>query len=244
MKADFPEIIEKVQFSGISDILLEYNNKSFQESECFYADPTVFDVFSWPVISGNPKTALEAPYSIILTESTAKKYFGNEDPLGKVLDGIGGRAADGAYTVTAVVEDIPQNSHFKFDILMSMSSFKQTRPEIFDWWGYVDFYTYLLVSDNFNQDAFQAKVPAFLDKHIGSEQLEEFPYYFSLEAMNAIYLHSSFKHLYLFSNWLVYFGDCQYQFYESCDRTFYGARQRSWGIRLSEQNEKDLSTNF
>ena len=191
LKADFPEIIEKVQFSGISDILLKYDKKSFQESECFYADPTVFDVFSWPLISGNPKTALEAPYSIVLTESTAKKYFGNKDPLGKVLDGIGGRAADGVYTVTAVLEDIPQNSHFKFDILMSMSSFKQTRPEIFDWWGYVDFYTYLLVAENFNQGAFQSKVSGFLDKHLDRAEQEEDDYYFSLESMNDIYLHST-----------------------------------------------------
>ncbi|MEO0902802.1 MAG: ABC transporter permease, partial [Bacteroidota bacterium] len=140
LKSDFPEIVEKVQFSGISDILLEYNNRSYQESECFYADPSALDVFSWPLISGNPETALEAPYSIVLTETTAKKYFGNENPIGKTLEGIGGRAADGTYTVTGVMKDIPQNSHFTFDILMSMSSFYQTRPDIFEQWGYVDFY--------------------------------------------------------------------------------------------------------
>ncbi|UWX54672.1 ABC transporter permease [Maribacter litopenaei] len=114
LKQDFSEIEEKVQFSGRSDVLLEYNNNAFQESNCFYVDATVFDVFSWPLVSGNPKTALEAPYSIVLTESTAKKYFGNEDPMGKTMDGIGGRANDGIYTVTGVMKDVPRKLPFYF----------------------------------------------------------------------------------------------------------------------------------
>lgn len=191
LKADFPEIIEKVQFSGISDILLKYNNRSYQESACFYMDPSAFKVFSWPMVSGNPKTALEAPYSIVLTESLAKKYFGKENPIGKTLEGIGGRAADGNYTVTGIIKDIPEHSHFTFDILMSMSSFHQTRSEIFDWWGYVDFYTYLLVADNFDQQAFEAKIPGFLDKHIDPEEREENFYDISLEPLSSIYLHST-----------------------------------------------------
>ena len=191
LKSDFPEIIEKVQFSGISDVLLEYNNNSYQESECFYMDPSAFDVFSWPLIAGNPKTALEAPYSVVLTESTAKKYFGNENPMGKILKGTGGRAADGNYTVTGVIKDIPENSHFTFDVLLSMSSFYQTRPGIFDAWGYVDFYTYLLVSENFDQQVFESKISGFLDKHIDPEERKEYYYNFSLEPLNSIYLHST-----------------------------------------------------
>jgi len=135
LKADFSEVVEKVQFSGRSDILLEYNERSFQEGNSFYVDETVFNVFSWPLLSGNPETALQAPYSIVLTESLAKKYFGNEDPMGKTMDGIGGRANDGVYTVTGVMKDVPSNSHFTFDVLMSMSSFYQTRPGIFEAWG-------------------------------------------------------------------------------------------------------------
>ncbi|WP_419212797.1 ABC transporter permease [Maribacter sp. X9] len=189
LKSDFPEVIEKVQFSGRSDVLLEYNKRSFQESNCFYMDPTVFDVFTWPLISGNPKTALEAPYSIVLTESTAKKYFGDEDPMGKAINGIGGRANDGIYTVTGVMKDVPSNSHFSFDVLMSMSSFYQTRPEIFDSWGYVDFYTYFLVDENFDQQVFQSKIPAFLDRNLPEDDAE---YYYNLtfEPLKEAYLQS------------------------------------------------------
>lgn len=189
LKADFPEVIEKVQFSGRSDILLEYNKRSFQEGNCFYMEPSAFEVFTWPLISGNPETALEAPYSIVLTESTARKYFGNEDPMGKAINGIGGRANDGVYTVTGVMKDVPANSHFSFDVLMSMSSFYQTRPEIFDAWGYVDFYTYFLVDENFDQAAFQAKMPAFLERNRPEENAEYY-YDLSFEPLSEAYLQS------------------------------------------------------
>ncbi|WP_422107617.1 ABC transporter permease [Winogradskyella sp.] len=189
LKSDFPEIIEKVQFSGRSDILLTYEENSFQESECFYVDATVFDVFSWSLIYGDAETALETPYSIVLTETTAKKYFGNQNPVGKTIEGIGGRANDGTYTVTGVMADVPSNSHFNFDVLMSMSSFYQSRPEIFEWWGYVDFYTYLLVSNNFDPKGFQSKTSNFLDKYLGPRDAENY-YDFHLEALQDSYLHS------------------------------------------------------
>lgn len=191
LKSDFPEIVEKTQFSGRSDILLKYNNRKFQEGECFYVDASVFNMFSWPLLNGDAKTALEAPYSIVLTETTAKKYFGNENPVGKTIEGIGGRAADGTYTVTGVMKDIPKNSHMDFDVLMSMSSFQQSRSEIFEWWGYVDFYTYVSVADNFNKAAFESKIPGFLEKHLDKEEAEEYYYNFSLESMNEIYLYST-----------------------------------------------------
>lgn len=189
LKADFSEVVEKVQFSGRSDILLEYNERSFQEGNAFYVDETVFSVFSWPLLSGNPKTALEAPYSIVLTESTARKYFGNEDPIGKAINGIGGRANNGVYTVTGVMKDVPANSHFSFDLLMSMSSFYQTRPSIFEAWGYVDFYTYFLVTDNFDLQAFQAKMPEFLKRNRPEEDAEYF-YDLSFEPLKDAYLSS------------------------------------------------------
>ena len=189
LKSDFSEVVETVQFSGRSDVLFKYEDRSFQESNCFYVDPSVFGVFSWPLISGNPATALEAPYSIVLTESSAKKYFGDQDPMGKSIEGIGGKANDGIYTVTGIMKDVPSNSHFDFDFLMSMSSFYQTRPEIFGWWGYVDFYTYFLVSENFDQTVFQSKMPDFLKRNWPVE--EDYYYDLSFEPLKDVYLHST-----------------------------------------------------
>lgn len=189
LKKDFSEVVEIVQFSGRSDILLSYNERSFQEGNVFYVTETVFNIFSWPLLSGNPKTALKDPYSIVLTQSTAKKYFGNEDPMGKTINGVGGRANDGPYTVTGVMKDIPANSHFTFDVLLSMRSFSQTRPGIFEAWGYVDFYTYFLVNDNFNQQAFQAKMPEFLKRNRPEENAAYF-YDLSFEPLKDTYLNS------------------------------------------------------
>lgn len=188
LKEDFEEVLKTVQFSGRSSSLLKYGNLSFQENDCFYVDATVFEVFSWPLISGDPKTALETPYSVVLTESMAEKYFGNEDPMGKTIEGIGGRAADGKYTVTGVMQDVPSNSHFTFDFLMSMTSFYQTRPEIFEMWGYVDFYTYFLVPDQFDQQAFQSKIPGFLARHEAYN--DEYYYNMRLEPLTDAYLRS------------------------------------------------------
>ncbi|PTB93428.1 ABC transporter permease [Marivirga lumbricoides] len=187
---DFPEIEKIVQFSGRADILLRKGEKMFQEEEVFFMDSTAFDVFSWKLLKGDPNTALVAPFSIVLTESIAEKYFGDEDPLGKTLEGdeSGGRSNKGIYTVTGIIEDVPENSHFKFNTLISMSTFKQRRPEIFDWWGYVDFYTYFLVNEEFNLEAFQKKVPEFLDRRV-DENLEG--YHIKAEPLEEIYLSSS-----------------------------------------------------
>lgn len=87
LKSYFPEIDKIVQFSGSSDILLTDGENSFQEEGVFFMDSTALDVFSWKVIKGDPKSALTAPYSMVMTESTAKRYFGEEDPIGKTLKG-------------------------------------------------------------------------------------------------------------------------------------------------------------
>ncbi len=157
LKNDFPEIDKVVQFSGRSDILLTYEEKMYQEDGVFFMDSTAFDVFSWKMLRGNPKTALANPYSIVLTESTAKKYFGDEDPLGKMIKGSAsaGRSNPGDFTVTGVIADLPSNSHFRFNVLLSMSTFRNSIPEIFTAWGYVDFYTYFLVNEQFDEASFQ-----------------------------------------------------------------------------------------
>ncbi|MEJ0028939.1 MAG: ABC transporter permease [Bacteroidota bacterium] len=160
---NFPEVEKVVQFSGRSDMLLSRGEITFQEEGFFFMDSTAFDVFSWKLLKGDPKTALAAPYSIVLTESTAKKYFGDEDPLGKSLKGseAAGRANEGEYLVTGVMEDVPANSHFSFNLLASMTTFRKARPDLWNEWGYADFYTYFLVNDQFDRAKFEAKIPEF-----------------------------------------------------------------------------------
>jgi putative ABC transport system permease protein len=190
LKADFPEVKEVIQFSGRSTILLKNGENVFQEENVFFADSNTLKVFSWPLVAGDPGTALLAPYSAVLTETTAKKYFGNENPIGKILQGggTGGRASEGVYKVTGVMKDVPSNSHFTFDALMSMSSFKQSWAEVFDEWGYVDFYTYFLTVPHTDIRKLTAKVPDFLTRHNATR---EGRYTIAFEPLNDAYLHSS-----------------------------------------------------
>lgn len=185
---EFPEIEKVVQFSGRSDILLSYEDKTYQEDGIFFMDSTAFDVFSWQLLRGDPKTVLTAPFSIVLTENTARKYFGDADPIGKSLKGSesSGRSNAGDYTVTGIMKDVPSNSHFRFNALLSMSTFKKSRPEIFDEWGYVDFYTYFLVKEPFNEAAFKQKIPAFL-----SRVQRDANYTIDIEPLKDVYLRTS-----------------------------------------------------
>jgi len=187
---DFPEIDKVVQFSGRSDILLSYGDKTYQEDGVFFMDSTAFDIFSWPLLQGDPKTALIAPYSIVLTESTARKYFGDKDPLGKSLKGSesAGRSNAGDYTVTGIMKDVPSNSHFRFNALLSMSTFKKSRPDIFNMWGYVDFYTYFLVKEQFNESTFKKKIPAFL---LRQQDDPKSTYTIVIEPLKDVYLRTS-----------------------------------------------------
>ncbi|MEZ4699797.1 MAG: ABC transporter permease [Rhodothermales bacterium] len=125
------------------------------EPRFFYADPSFFEVFSYPLIAGDPATALVAPRSVILTASTAQRYFGDADPLGRTLE-----QADGeVLTVTGIVADPPTNTHLHFDLLASFSSLRQTdgegRPE------QLSSYTYLLLAPDADLDAIQARMDAF-----------------------------------------------------------------------------------
>lgn len=190
LKNNFPEIEKVVQFSGRADILLTYEDKLYQEDGIFFMDSTAFDVFSWKLLKGNPKTALAAPYSIVLTETTARKYFGDEDPLGKTLKGSDspGRANEGDYTVTGIMADVPANSHFRFNVLLSLNTFRKSRPEIFDWWGYVDTYTYFLVTEHFDEGAFKAKIPAFLSR---IREQPDSRYMIAIEPLKDVYLRTT-----------------------------------------------------
>lgn len=213
IKSDFPEIEKVVQFSGQTSILLKEGDKKFQEEKVFFMDSTAFDVFTWKILAGDAKTALKNPYSIVLTQTTAKKYFGDRSPIGQTIEGglAAGRADAGLYTVTAVVEDIPSNSHFTFDALLSMSTFRKARPDIFEkeGWGYVDFYTYFLTSKDFDIVKFNQKIPNFLKRHTAPEESSNARYSFHLEPLLQAYLHSdadrqpgtngSYQNLYIFT---------------------------------------------
>ena len=181
LAADFPEIEKVVRFTHPYNLLFEHENKRFQEDKVLFMDSTVFDVFSWKLLAGNPNKALVAPNSLVLTKSVAEKYFGNANPIGETI------LVDNETlcTVTGVMEDVPANTHFTFDVLLSMSTLREGNPRIFDEWGYVDFYTYFTLAEGVDIASLQAKAPAFLQRH-GKDK----DYTIAFEPMTRAYLHS------------------------------------------------------
>lgn len=140
------------------------NKKEFNETRLFFADSTFFDVFDFPFLKGDPKTALTMPNTMVITESTAKKYFEGEDPVGKFLKFQG----DQNFLVTGVLKDVPSNTHFQFDFLASFASL----DEVYDpsvpqrWhWYWNPCWTYLLLKDAAAAKDLEAALPAFVQKY-------------------------------------------------------------------------------
>lgn len=177
----FPEIEQVFRFTSDAPWLLSYNGISFSETDILFADSTAFDLFDWPFLAGNPKTALIRPNTIVLTKRLAEKYFQNENPVGKtlIMDG------EDPFEVTGVVE-VPTNSHFSFNGLISMSTFKKRRPQLFDAWGYVDFYTYFTLKPGASIENVRGQIASFLEAKFP----EPWNYTVEFEPLADAYLHS------------------------------------------------------
>ena len=154
---DYPQVEHAVRFINSGRNLYKYEDKEFYEEEFYYADSNVFNVFTYQFIKGNPENALYEPNNIVLTETVAAKYFGNEDPMGKSLT-----RGDQMYKVTGVIHDVPFNSHFRFDALMS----RRSLPQQFGNWGNFGVFTYLLLPDDLNYKQFESKLSEMYDKYM------------------------------------------------------------------------------
>lgn len=189
VKKDFPEVEDAVRL-GWDGYLVKKGDVKFQEEYSVLADSTLFNVFDFPLIAGNKNTALKEPMSIIMSQTTAKKYFGNANPLGQQVLLTG--AAINA-TVTGVMKDIPENSQIKANMFVSMSSYKQIygfATSDSEWTNHM-FYTYLLLKPNTNVKALEAKFPAFMEFHHGRQAKElQMQDYLSLETLHDAYLKS------------------------------------------------------
>lgn len=133
-------------------------DRAFAESRFYWADATFFDVFSVHFLAGDPKTALNDPFSVVLSRSVAEKYFGDTDPLGKTL------ALDRSseYVVTGVYEDFPSSTHLSADFLASLASSEDSRA---DYWIKNNYYTYLVLREGASAEALEAKLPMLVEKY-------------------------------------------------------------------------------
>lgn len=164
MLPEIPEIETSVRLSKPARTSVKIKDQVFQEDLVGHADTGFFGVFNFPIVSGDPATALKAPYSVILTESMAKKYFPDTDPLGQLLM-IGGNQE---YRVTGVIKDVPSQSHIQFNMLCSFESMYAENREDMENWLHIQFYTYFLLMKNSSINDVEAKFPILIDKHMGS----------------------------------------------------------------------------
>ncbi len=186
LKSDFPEVLEAVRLWR-SGPTITYKEKVFIEEDFLFVDQGFLKMFPFELVSGNPSKALELPNSILITESTAVKYFGDDDPMGKVFKYSGYPRGNDAFKVSGVVKDLPHNTHFKFDFLAPIVAVTQ---EIDNWGSFKPVWTYIALNKNSAPSLLEEKFPAFINKYI-PQRLESDPQFkFVLEPFNDIYLHS------------------------------------------------------
>ncbi len=163
---EFPEIKNGVRFLQRRR-LVEFNEKKIFEDNCFYTDASVFSVFSFNLMKGDPETALSDPRTVVLSESIAAKYFESESPMGNTL-----RIDNTDYKITGIMKDVPANSHFIADIFISIETLIQipnVKRNFFDNWARHEFYTYLLLKDGSDYKVLESKLPAFIEKHAAED---------------------------------------------------------------------------
>jgi putative ABC transport system permease protein len=212
---DYPEVVEATRLRQAGSQKVIADQKQYEGDVMYFADPNIFQVFTLPLIYGDAKTALLHPNSVVISETLAKKYFGNPDATGKTLRFNG---SDKISKVTGVMQNVPASSHFQTDMLMSMESLPESKA---DSWMTSDFFTYLLLRKGTDYRQLEAKLPHTVEKYLGPQlkkamgvTISEFKksgnqLALKLQPLTDIHLHSDFvydlgpagdiKYVYIFS---------------------------------------------
>jgi putative ABC transport system permease protein len=170
LKDEYPEIEEYVRFVPTGTLFLKYGEREFQEDSMVFADSTLFKVFTHPVTSGDPAAMLNKPYTMVMTESLAKKYFGDEDPVGKTVKSVEGNL----YEITGVIRDLPGNVHLRFNGILSVATIRQqigvaqfNDRSAGSFWN-VGIFTYIMLKKDADIKPILEKFPGFYDKYMKS----------------------------------------------------------------------------
>ena len=166
LKSDYPEVQVATRLHAAGRPKVTYGDKKFKDDELAFVDPNFFKVFTFHFLKGDPATALMQPNTLVITKDFAKKYFGEEDPIGKILDFDNKTAL---YKVTGVIDKIPANAHFHFDMFGSMEGYNDSKS---DSWMTSNFFTYLLLQQGYDYKKLEAKLPAMVEKYMGPQILK------------------------------------------------------------------------
>jgi putative ABC transport system permease protein len=171
-----------------TEALVKYQDKVFKEADILYAQSSFFNIFSFPLAIGKADSTILAINHAVITQETARKYFGDENPIGKMI------TIDGAsdYEITGIVKSAPENSHLRFDILLSYDNLIKASRSWDNSWVSERVYSYILVSPGTNIAALQAKLPQIPEAFIGQHMKEAFYLLeYKLVKLTDIHLHSS-----------------------------------------------------
>jgi len=206
LRQSFPEVESAFRIMSVGRTTVKYGEREFREDGVYFADNSIFDVFSLPMIHGDAKSALAAAYSAVITEKTAQRYFGAENPLGKFL-----KFGDGhEYAITGVIKNLPSNSHININILHSFATWISENKQEAEMWGRIGLITYVLLAPGTDLKSFTAKMERLVYENIG-KNLKSIggSLMFYLQPLTHIHLHSNFdfdpanvgdiKTVYLFS---------------------------------------------
>jgi len=186
LKNEYPEIVAFTRYSGsYSGWFLRYGDKFFDKEVISHADPNFFEVFRFSFIKGDPKTALKDRYSVVITEKIAKKYFGEEEPLGKAIQS----SVNNDFIVTAVIEDIPNNCHMKFDLMFPLINMTVWENADFESWGRYGFHTYIQLRKSALSEDVNQKISGTVRQHFQESKIAGI----YLQSLRKIHLYSSFK---------------------------------------------------
>ncbi len=195
MKKDFPEVEDATRMVAMGYPKIAYHEKKFKNDRVAMADPNFLSIFTFPLVDGDVATVLSQKNSLVISQTAAEKYFGEEHATGKML-----KLDDEVYTVTGVMKDMPSNAHFHFDILLSMTGSKDAMS---DSWMTGNFYTYLLLKPGAERKQVEARLPAMVERYMGPQiqqkmglSLEQFRTNgnrlgFALQALTDIHLKSN-----------------------------------------------------
>ncbi len=185
---EFPEVEAVVRFYPNSSLVANGPDLAFQEESFYFADSTVLDIFDLPVVSGDANRALAEPNSLVITESMARKYFGEEEAVNKTLKVNG--TTD--FNITAVIKDQPSNTHIQFDFLASYINLQTFQGGwMFNSWYWPPMYTYLEINDAKNAAGLQAKFPDMITKYLS--EAENAQRSFVLQPLSAIHTESALE---------------------------------------------------
>lgn len=189
LEKDFPQVETATRLWQWNDVRVKYGEENiFYENNYYIVDPSVFDVFTIPLIRGDANTALNRPNTIVIAEETAKKYFGQEDPLGKIL-----QINDKAFEVSGVMQQLAYNSHLKFNLLTSFATFNNETwfEEDIQNWHSTMYYTYIKVADHVDMASFERQIETAANAYVG-ELIKDwgYAYHYFLQPVKRIHLHS------------------------------------------------------